>query len=510
MIAVLEGHRLERDVDRSCDVCIVGSGAGGSVLAARLAEAGLDVVVLEEGGFHTRADFERPDERWSYPNLYQDRGGRSTADLAITVLQGRAVGGGTLINWTTCFRTPERILDHWAREHGCTLTAEALAPSFAAVEARLGIQTWPRALANGNNSVLERGCTALGWEWQALRRNVRGCADSGMCGLGCPVDGKQAMHLTYLADATDLGATVYSDVRAERLVTERGRVVRVEAVSMQRGADRPGAVRLTLRPKLTVVSGGAINSPALLLRSGFGHPMLGRRTFLHPVIAVLGRYEEVIAPFAGAPQSISSHHFIGREPMGFFMEVAPMQPMLTASAGWASGPELMELMGSLPHLSGIIALHVDGLAPGDEGGTVRVPPGGWRMRLDYPVREHLVDAMRASHRAAAEVHFAAGASEVITTHRDVLRMTDRARIDALDTRPYGAQEHGIFTAHQMGGCGMGADPARHVVDTELRVRGVDGLCVLDGSVLPTALGVNPSETIYALAHHMGPRLAGLV
>ncbi|MCA9571898.1 MAG: hypothetical protein KC656_28870, partial [Myxococcales bacterium] len=135
---------------------------------------------------------------------------------------------------------------------------------------------------------------------------------------------------------------------------------------------------------------------------------------------------------------------------------------------------------------------------------------GRRIRLDYPVREHLVEAMRASHRAAAEVHFAAGASEVITTHRDVLRMTDRAQIGALDTRPYGAQEHGIFTAHQMGGCGMGADPARHVVDTDLRVRGVDGLCVLDGSVLPTALGVNPSETIYALAHHMGPRLAGLV
>lgn len=502
----VEGHTLDAPVDRTCDVCIVGSGAAGSVAAARLSALGLDVVVLEAGGFHTREAFANPDERWSYPALYQDRGGRATADQAITVLQGRGVGGGTLVNWTTCFRTPPRILEHWQREHGLSFTPEQLAPAFEAVERRLNIHTWPVERANPNNQTLARGCEALGWPWIPLRRNVRGCADSGLCGLGCPVDGKQAMHLTYLADAAGNGATVYAGVQVQQLVRENGRVVRVEGVTLAPGSDRPLGERVTIRPKLTVVSGGAINSPALLLRSGIHHPALGRRTFLHPVIAVLGRYAEPIQPFYGAPQSISSHAFIEREGMGFFLELAPMQPMLVASAGWADGEDLNRMMGDLSHLSGILALHVDGLLSGDEGGTVTLTSDG-RPTLDYPTRPALVEAMRASHEAVTRVHFAAGAEEVLTTHRSLLRLDDVSQIGRLADRPYGALEHAIFSAHQMGGCAMGADPQRHVVDPELAVRGVDGLCVLDGSILPTSLGVNPSETLYGLAHHLAPRLA---
>lgn len=505
----IEGHTLTAPVDRSCDVCIVGSGAGGSVAAARLAALGLDVIVLEAGGSYRRPDFVRPDERWSYPNLYQERGGRATADQAITVLQGCGVGGGTLVNWTTCFRTPERILAHWRAEHGVELASDALAPSFESVEQRLNISTWPAERANANNRTLSRGCEALGWSWIALRRNVRGCADSGLCGLGCPVDGKQAMHLTYLADAAAAGASLYSGVRVQRLVVERGEVVRVEGVTQQPGTDRDAGERFTVRPRLTVVSGGAINTPALLMRSGIRHPALGRRTFLHPVIAVLGRYAERIAPFYGAPQSISSHAFIEREGIGFFLELAPMQPMLAASAGWASRGVLARMMRDLPHLSGILALHVDGLLPGDEGGTVTLKADG-RPRLDYPTRPALVEAMRASHEVVARIHLAAGAEWVGTTHRRTVEITRESELPRLGQRSYGALEHAIFSAHQMGGCAMGADPERHVVDPQLAVRGVGRLAVVDGSVLPTALGVNPSQTIYGLAHHFAPSLADRV
>lgn len=508
-MTLIEGHLLEDDVERTCDVAIVGSGAGGSVLAARLAARGLEVVVLEEGGAHGRQDFKRPDETWSYPNLYQERGGRATADLAITILQGRAVGGTTVVNWTTCFRTPERILAHWRREHGLTLTADALAPHFEAVEDRLSIATWPAEVANPNNRILQRGCEALGHEWGSLRRNVKGCADSGLCGLGCPVDGKQAMHITYLADAQRTGAVVFSDVRVVRLEREGRRVVAVHGVTMQRGADRPAGRRVVLRPKVTVVSGGAINTPGLLLRSGFEHPMIGRRTFLHPVIAVLARYDERIEPFRGAPQSIGSHAFIERgDEMGYFLEVPPLQPMLTASAGWTSGPELMGLMRDLPHVSGIIALHVDGLHP-EDGGTVSLRSDG-RIRVDYPVHDRLVRAFRDSHEQVARIHLAAGAREVVTTHAPAQFLRSVDDLPGLRARAFGAHAHGIFTAHQMGGCAMGEDPARHVVDRGLAVRDHDDLFIVDGSVLPTSLGVNPSETIYGIAHWASEGIAARV
>ncbi len=488
-------------LERSVDVCIVGSGAGGGVLAAQLTAAGHEVVVLEEGGHYTRRDFARPDERWSYPHLYQERGARSTNDLGITILQGRAVGGTTVVNWTTCFRTPDRILKHWREVHGTTLTSEQLAPHFAAVEERLNIHRWQMA-PNANNEALQRGCEALGYEHLILRRNVKNCQNTGLCGLGCPVDAKQSMLLTTLSDAIDNGATVYADVRAERLEVEAGKVVAVHGVVMQRGADHPTATRVTIRPRVFVSSAGAINGPALFLRSGLdGGGRVGKRTFIHPVIAVLGEYESPIRPFYGAPQSVSSHHFLerGDDEVGFFLEVGPMQPMLAASAGWMHGEDLERMMARLPNLSAILALHVDGLLPGDEGGTIGLKSDG-RIDIAYPIEPRLESAMRVSHREAVRIHLAAGATSVQTTHPGASPVTSEADLDALDDLPYGTHKHSIFTAHQMGGLAMGADPERHPVDLDLRFRGLDNAFVVDGSVLPTALGVNPSETIYGLAH----------
>ncbi|MEZ4319516.1 MAG: GMC family oxidoreductase [Myxococcota bacterium] len=507
---IVEGHQIEGDLTRSCDVCIIGSGAGGAVLAASLAARGLDVVVLEEGGYHQRSDFAKPDERWSYPALYQERGGRTTDDLSITILQGRAVGGTTVVNWTTCFRTPERILAHWRSEHGTTLDSATLAPHFEAVEARLNIHPWP-VPPNGNNDVLRRGCEALGWEHDVLRRNVKGCASSGMCGLGCPVDAKQAMHLTYLVDAVGDGATVYADVRVDRLEVEAGRVKSVQAVVMQRGVDRPTPTRVTITPKVVVSSCGAINGPALFLRSGLdGGGRVGRRTFIHPVVAVLAEYEERIQPFYGAPQSVSSHEFVDRGPdqYGFFLEAAPLQPMLAASAGWVFGETLDAQMQRLPHLSVVIALHVDGLLAGDEGGTVTLK--GDRPSVSYPVGPRLQAAMKDAHVAAARVHLAAGAKVAFTTHPSTVALRTVEDLALLEKATYGTHQHGIFTAHQMGGLSMGADPAHHPVDPGLRFRGVDNVFVVDGSVLPTALGVNPSETIYGLAHWAADGVAAAV
>jgi choline dehydrogenase-like flavoprotein len=509
---VTQGAEISADIEETCDVCVIGSGAGGAVLAAGLVEAGLDVVMLEAGGYFTRRDFTL-NQGQAFPDFYQDRGGRGTDDLAIAILQGRTVGGSTTVNWTTCFRTPERILERWRSEHGVEgLDAAELAPHFDFIEKRLNISAWPESLANNNNKALLEGARALGWEAGALKRNVRGCGNSGYCGEGCPLDAKQAMHVTFLPDAIYGGMRLYADVEAQTLELSGGRVSAVKARVLQRGAAGETGYSVTVRPKVVALSGGAINSPALLLRSGLDPSgRTGRRTFLHPVIAVVGRYEHAINPFFGAPQSVGSHHFIDRgdDEVGFFLEAAPTQPMLGSTATTSFGDELQEFMGALPHISSLIALHVDGLAPGDDGGRVTLRSDG-RPSLAYPVSRRLARAMRASHEVLARIHLAAGALEAATLHHSPLRMTGEVDLKGLDKRSYGAHQHSIFSAHQMGGCAMGADPSRSVVGPDHRHHAAPNLFVVDGSVLPTALGVNPSETVYALAHRARAFVAGAV
>lgn len=498
---IFHGRELTADVVVDCDVCIVGSGAGGAVLAAGLTAQGARVVMLEEGGSFSKADFDLV-EAHAYPMLYQERGGRSTADQAISVLQGRSVGGSTTVNWTTCFRTPERILEHWRSVHGVEgFGVEELAPHFEAVEARLGIAPWEEARANANNTLLLEGARALGYEASVLRRNVRDCGNTGYCGLGCPLDAKQAMHLTYLPDAVAAGMTLYSDTRAARFVTEGRRVIEVQASVLDRDTGRPTGGAVTVRPRVAVSSAGAINGPALLLRSGLDHAgRVGRRTFLHPVVALAALYEEHINAFEGAPQSIASHEFVDRGPgrIGFFLEVPPLQPMLTASGTLIFGTEHHRWMRELARVGATIAITVDGLLPGDEGGTVSLRGDG-RIRIDYPIGPALEEAFHAAHKVMARLAIAAGAIESQSSHMEPIFVETEADIHRYDHAPWGAHEHTIFTAHQMGGCVMGADPATSVVDRRLRYRGLDNLFVVDGSVLPTSLGVNPSLTIYGLA-----------
>lgn len=490
--------------EHSAQVVIIGTGAGGSVLAWQLAERGVDVLLLEAGGYHPTEDLVPLEESRNYPMLYQERMTRATADAAIAVLQGRSYGGGTTINWTTCFRTPDRILEHWRAHFGIELGA--LDPHWEAVEQALNISDWPLGAINPNNAVLHRGLEALGWESKTLRRNVRGCVNSGYCGLGCAFGAKMSAPNSTLRRAVQLGARVYTDCRAWTLERQGGGW-RVNAQVLDRATGRPSGVELQIQAPNVVVAGGAINSPALLLRSEINPGgQVGKRTMLHPVVGLAGRYPERIDGWAGAPQSIGSHHFIERgEQVGFFLETPPMQPMLIASAMTAFGGQVRDLMAQLPHLSTTLALSVDGLHDTVPGGEVRLLPNG-QPKLHYPIGPALVESFRASTLAMARVHLAAGAEQVVSLHMQPVELRSESDLPKLEAAPYGALEHAIFSAHQMGGCAMGADPETSVVDTDHRVRGQDGLWVVDGSVLPTALGVNPSQTIYGLAH----RAAGIL
>lgn len=479
--------------DIDCDVCIIGSGAGGATAAARLCEAGIDVVLLEAGHYDTQADFNM-DEGTAFQRRYQEQGLRSTKDLAITILQGTGVGGTTTINWTSCFRTPERILNLWQERFGSQLTSDMLRPHFERVEERLNIKAWPEALFNPNNQALHRGAQQLGWESKALRRNVKGCLNSGYCGMGCPANAKQGMLLTHIPDALEHGLRLYANTEAVRLETQNGKVSVVHARFNK-------TQHFTIRPKLVISSCGAINGPALFLRSDLnGNGRVGKRTFLHPVVGLASKFPHAIKGWYGAPQSVSSHEFIdrGADKVGFFFEAAPTHPILAATAASGFGKQQQDFMSHLSHSSFLIALHVDGILPDDEGGTISVSNKG-RILIDYPIKAYLQESFKESMKKGAELMLASGAEKVQSLHYPGVSMRSTDDISKLDAQPYGALHHGIFTAHQMGGLTMGSDPTQSVVDPNLKHHELDNLFVVDGSVFPTSLGVNPSESIYGLA-----------
>jgi choline dehydrogenase-like flavoprotein len=500
---IFTGDELRSDLEISTQVCVVGSGSGGAVLAHELCARGLDVVLLEEGGYHTRREFNM-DESWAYPNLYQEMANRATDDLAIKIFQGRSVGGGTTINWTSSFRTPARITKVWRERFGMeALTDETLRPHFEAVEKRLRIHEWPLEQVNPNNKALWDGLGALGYDRSLIRRNVHQCANLGYCGTGCPLDAKQSMLVTYIPDAVEKGLRVYANTSARRVEVSGTRAVAVHAEVLDPATNKPSGVKVTVKAKVIAVSGGAINTPALLLRSGLdGGGKVGRRTFLHPTIVSVGLFDRPIEGYSGAPQSVFSHQFIDRGPgkIGFFIETSPVHPLLAAVNFPSFGERHRDLVRKLPHVNAVVCTMVDGLLEQEVGGTVALRDHGYgRLSISYPLEPVHFESFLFAQKEMARIQFAAGAKQVVTTHEEPVVLDSVNELDKLDSAPWEKLRVKIFTAHQMGGCNMGADPARSVVSPELRYRGLDNLFVVDGSILPTALGVNPQETIFGLS-----------
>jgi choline dehydrogenase-like flavoprotein len=488
------------------DVCIVGSGAGGAVVAALLAQAGFSVIVLEEGGHHEKSEFKMREDL-AMPMLYQEQGLRTVKDASITILQGRAVGGSTVVNWTTSFRTPEQVIDHWRRVHAVGgFTRRDLEPHWDAVEERLNVQPIALEESNRNNRTLWDGCTALGLSVETIRRNTRSCFKSGYCGMGCPVDAKQSMLITYLPDAVDKGAQVVARCRVDRLRVEPGRVTAAERGALGDDGYTDAATRLTVRANRFVLSAGAINSPAVLIRSGLGGGLVGRRTFLHPVVGVASLWKDPIEPFYGAPQSVASHAFADRgDQVGFFLEAMPLHPMLASVVVGSAGAPHYAVMKNLAHLSAHLALAIDGFHPSETGGTVEVRPSGAPL-LDYRLPPRIFEGLREGLRQLVRIDLAAGALRSFTSHSPPIEITSPRELALLDGAPMEANRVGVGSAHVMGGCAMGDDPSRSVVrSSDLRHHAIANLHVVDGSVFPTSLGVNPQETIYGLAHLMATR-----
>ncbi len=516
---VTDGTRLTGDLNIECDVVIVGSGAGGGTAAEILTQAGLKVVMIEEGPFKSSSDF-RMRERDAYPQLYQESAGRQTKDKGITILQGRAVGGSTTVNWTSSFRTPPATLKHWRDVWGLAdYTEDALAPWFEKMEARLSIAPWPVA-PNENNDILRRGCDKLGIHAAAIRRNVKGCWNLGYCGMGCPTNAKQSMLVTTIPEALDRGMTLIHSARVEKLISRYGRITSLVARGM--AADgvgvntEAGPHRIFVTARHFVLAGGAINSPGLMLRSRLADPYntLGKRTFLHPSPVSAAIMDEKVEAFTGAPQSIYSDHFLDTMPhdgpVGFKLEAPPIHPILAGITLQGFGENHAVWMKRLPHMHVAIALLRDGFHPQSTGGQVAIRNDGSPV-LDYRISDYLWAGMRHSLLVMAEVQFAAGAKIVMPMHEDAKpyrNWLDAKR--ALEVMTMQTLRTRVASAHVMGGCTMGADPRTSVTRSDGRHHQLENLWIFDGSVFPTSIGANPQLSIYAMVARNATRLAELV
>jgi choline dehydrogenase-like flavoprotein len=509
----IDASQLGKDAILEADVCIVGTGAGGAITADVLSDTGLKVVMIEEGMLRTSTDF-RMLESEAYPTLYQESASRKTADKAINILQGRTVGGSTTVNWTTSFRTPSPTLKYWRERYGLTdLTDEHMQGWFERAEKLTNISDWQMP-PNENNAILERGGQKLGIKMERIKRNVKGCANLGYCGMGCPLNAKQSMLVTAIPAALTRGAILVSRARAERFTFTKDRVDALECVSMLGTGYNTGSIKVTVKAKHFVIAGGAINSPALLMRSNAPDPhnRLGKRTFLHPTLISGAQMPVKVEPWSGAPQTVYSDHYLNSQAidgaMGFKLESAPVHPVLYAISVNGMSEHHRNRITNLPNAQVTLALCRDGFHPDSEGGHVRLLADGF-PQLDYKLNKYFFDAARRALLAMSEIQFAAGATEVFPVDERINGFRTwaetKAALETLDLRPYATR---VVSAHVMGGCAMSTSAKEGVVNQYGRHHQIENISVIDGSVFPTSIGANPQLSIYGLAWRNASRLAG--
>ncbi len=485
----------------SADACVIGSGAGGGVIAAELAAAGRSVLVLEMGGYRNESDFRQLELPGMF-ELYLGGGLASSEDGSIAILAGSTLGGGTVVNYMNCIRTPEHIRREWAAMGIEGIDEPAYEEHLDAVWKRLGVSDTATSQNRTHKRMIE-ACEELGYAHRSLTRNTDvSCEDPATCGYcftGCQKGCKQSTMKTFLQDASDAGARAVVGARAERILVESGRAIGVEA-TVTHADGTTSALRVDA--PTVVLAAGAIESPAVLLRSGIGGPAAGRHLRLHPASLVAGVYEQPIEGWIGQIQSALSDQFKHCEgEHGFLIEATTVAPAIVAmSMPWEDGLAHKRLLSKLAHIAPFISVARD-----HGEGRVVIDAHG-RAVTQWSFADE-TDA-RLFHRAMVELarmQRAAGAKEIVTFYQQpALSWREGEDFDAflaaIEQGSLEANDIAAFTAHQMGSCRMGSDPAESVADGRGQLHDTAGVWIGDASAFPTAPGVNPMISIMALAH----------
>ncbi len=473
------------------DVVVVGSGAGGSVIAAELARAGMSVAVLEAGQQVTRFTRHELD---GFGALYWRGHYQRNVENIVGLSAGATLGGGTTVNWTNMYATPDVVRAEWAAAGLEDIATEAFDEHLAAIAERFGI-TEAASDDHGGNAVLRRGAERLGLTTRRAARNADttryDAASAGHMGLGDRSGSKLATTANYLRDAVAAGATITTGCRVRTIVTRGGRTTGVVAIVAGQS--------ISIAARVVVVAGGSLETPALLLRSGIGGQAVGKHLHLHPVVGMLGLYPDKVEPWLGAPQTTQVTHYLEREAgHGFLIECPAYHPGLFASVTPGDRREHRRIVERAAYSAPIIARQRD-----RGGGRVTIDAHG--EALVHYAMEDALDRRNVAHalQALARVHEAAGAEEIIGFGA---RTPPWRRGDALDAfiaravaLPIRASGRNFMSAHQMGSARMGRDPATSVADVRGELHDTKGAWIGDGSAFPTASGANPMWSIMALA-----------
>ncbi|HEX4718202.1 MAG TPA: GMC family oxidoreductase [Thermoleophilaceae bacterium] len=491
----------EGDLELEADVVVVGSGAGGGVVAGTLAQQGLKVAVLEAAGYFNESDFKQL-ELVAYQEMYWRGGPTPTADGNVSLQAGTTLGGGTTINWTNCLRTYPWVREQWASEFGLEgVDGPAYDAHLDAVLGRIGATDQASDL-NGPQQKMKDGCERLGWDFRLVVRNVDLSKYSpeaaGYLGFGDPSGAKQSTAETFLRDAVEHDAEILVRTRAQRVLVENGRAAGVQAQYADPDSGR--SARVIVRAPHVVVACGALETPALLLRSQIGGPAVGDYLRLHPALAIFGSYGEDLRAWWGAPHAGLSHQFEDLEDgYGFLIEGAQYTTAIGGSATpWTDGETHKDLMARYRYGATFIMLLRD-----HGHGRVVLDPNGEAAPF-YSLADPLdLKHARIAIEQIIRLHEAAGAQEIMSLAERLPRWRRGDNLERFITRaqrvPQRAGGQKLFSAHQMGTARMGTDAQTSVANPFGELHDVKGVWIGDGSAFPTPSGTNPMVTIMALA-----------
>ncbi len=514
---IFDTSKLPLPLTLQADLCVVGSGAGGSMVAMEAAQAGMKVVVLEAGPFLAPTDMSQREEDM-FPKLFWESGGRTNTDRDIHIYQGRGIGGSTLHNLNLIKRIPDPILDDWITKRQLKhLQKENWEQLYQEVDQLLEVSDVPESMVNLHNRLLQKGNEDLGWKGGFMKHNRSGCVGSGFCEVGCAFDAKNNACKVLIPKAVKAGAEFFTHCQASKIMHENGRVTGVEAFVVDKERYYPMG-RVEVKTGNVCLSASATGTAAIIKRSKIKYPegSVGETLRIHPAVIVAGEFEQPVRAWEGIPQAYECTEFLDFEAAlnegnknanhkanRLWIINAFAHPMGTSTLLPGHGEAHAALMSRYDHMAVFTAMLHDHTA-----GIVS-PDGKLGLKIDYKLNQEDQKELHYGLKACAQLLLAAGAKRAIIPTDPVVEINSISALDKIEKISLDKKTMDIAAVHPMGTVPMGDDPNTAAVDSSGRYHHLDGLWIADGSLFPTSIGVPPQLSIYSLGLHVGRKLVKL-
>ncbi|MCG8614369.1 MAG: GMC family oxidoreductase [Pseudomonadales bacterium] len=512
---IFEYTDITSDQTIKTQVCVIGTGCGGATVAKKLADQGIDVVMLERGGYYPAGTMDQRELNMA-GKISAERNFATSHDGGNLLMYGANVGGASVHYWADSYRTPTEKLKHWQDHYGIEgHTLEDLTPAFEELEHNLSIHEATDPYFNRMNQLMQSAGEHLGWHGHRVPQARKHCQKSGHCMQGCLYNAKQSQMVTHIPQALEKGARLYADAEAQKLNIAGGKVKSLSVAMIDRRTNRPSGIKMTVIADRFVVASGGFSSAFFLMKQGLKKrlPALGKFFSMNPSTMVHGLYDEDIVLWRNIPAAWSIDHYrIARFQQGSYAEggylLMPnqVQPALLAAMLPLWGVDHQQVMQQLSRVGGTISW-IDDIE--NELGEIRMTDEGARQ-VYYEYGPLTQKVLKDSIEKQAELQFAAGAKKLIIAGHQGITLDSMHDLHKLDDLQISAGGLSLASPHPGGGCRMGRDDQQSVVDSRHKVHGFDNLFVSDSSVFPTSTSLDPSLSIMAFSHiaarHIGEGL----